>query len=1028
MSWWHRRWLLLCMVWIACTSVLLLSLIWSHHHVLAASRASDWEMMPPELPYARAKVSKAHPSSQPRALFDYRNKLLMVSETVPSPNDGGGLRTREVIEAASATLHLQPWVLARAQWRNFRVDELFERLGVHIVASQNQLPQGESGDEADEVRRESLLLGEGFSAPTGSGQIIEDFPALFQLMTRTEHGNASSSLRLVIMAMWSYHTAPSGDPHWTIPELVLPQLKQLPGAVPCAVIMSDDLQHRRFRLESSLTEEQAERLAAREMAAYAAADGVFFVSREDREEVEKTLLKRREQEGIASTFEMPLLITLPYVGTYETAANRTRHVTPQLGLREPLLLYVGSATRSNEQAVSWLVHRVLPILRQARPGLQLTLAGSRQRTYRVPGIRVLGFVDDLDSIIARASVLLLPTFVPSGVATKILSGVRRKKPVVTTSAGRRGIWHANDTLPPACRHESKPLIVRDDPSEYAAAALALLGDRRAYLGIQRCLDSFSDALTEYQQRRAMLMMQDHCLARHPESLGVRADDSKMPIADHSNPQDDKTRLPATAGNVSRPETDRKHSHFPIEPLLVPTRDDITDTALQLTKHASWEWGPGRLRALDLTIVTSFVSKDAQYVLGWFADIRRQRALHVFVMELVVGCFEDDAYTFMLNAINASRGLLGGLARVSVCLFARDPGIYGMWDAIIGRERTAPIVTNWNVDDRKSPFSLNRRLNVLNANLLIDAVTSGVLLFNDSRFTWDGRNLTYTMRLFDLCEDRLLGIQDMFVVHWNASNAALEPRPFVHGSRNVPHNSPMWRKAMHQWIGGFRPKDELGCYDFSFWVRALRRGVRIHHINEPLEMYLSRATSHGHQTHAWESPKWADRWTNECDSRQEWAENHAALLRAVKGKYKTWGQCSAPVQRLYPQVVHHLYSPERTFVLSIPNSRMLCVGATDFRRSIETHTHARIIIWRDAPFKDLMCMHEFRDSDSTVMDGVKWCKWTCNACMLQVSDTGQVFWSNASITRYLFRAWRNETSCWRPKAPLWLPRQTLPRET
>ena len=90
--------------------------------------------------------------------------------------------------------------------------------------------------------------------------------------------------------------------------------------------------------------------------------------------------------------------------------------------------------------------------------------------------------------------------------------------------------------------------------------------------------------------------------------------------------------------------------------------------------------------------------------------------------------------------------------------------------------------------------------------------------------------------------------------------------------------------MHRSVGGFRPKDARGCYDFSFWVRALRRGVRIQHINEPLEMYLARPTSHGHRTHAWEAPAWADRWTNECDSPQEWEANRAAVLHAARGRH------------------------------------------------------------------------------------------------------------------------------------------------
>ena len=101
--------------------------------------------------------------------------------------------------------------------------------------------------------------------------------------------------------------------------------------------------------------------------------------------------------------------------------------------------------------------------------------------------------------------------------------------------------------------------------------------------------------------------------------------------------------------------------------------------------------------------------------------------------------------------------------------------------------------------------------------------------------------------------------------------------------------------MHRSVGGFRPKDARGCYDFSFWVRALRRGVRIQHINEPLEMYLARPTSHGHRTHAWEAPAWADRWTNECDSPQEWQANRAAVLHAARGRYAGWGECAPPME-------------------------------------------------------------------------------------------------------------------------------------
>ena len=88
-------------------------------------------------------------------------------------------------------------------------------------------------------------------------------------------------LQIALLAMWSFHIAPSGDVHLTIPEVATPLLRQYAPDT-CVVLASDDIQHRRFSVEMGLSVESSARLAERELAAYAAADGVFFVSREDR--------------------------------------------------------------------------------------------------------------------------------------------------------------------------------------------------------------------------------------------------------------------------------------------------------------------------------------------------------------------------------------------------------------------------------------------------------------------------------------------------------------------------------------------------------------------------------------------------------------------------------------------------------------------------------------------------------------------------------------------------------------------------
>ena len=70
---------------------------------------------------------------------------------------------------------------------------------------------------------------------------------------------------------------------------------------------------------------------------------------------------------------------------------------------------------------------------------------------------------------------------------------------------------------------------------------------------------------------------------------------------------------------------------------------------------------------------------------------------------------------------------------------------------------------------------------------------------------------------------------------------------------TPFGVARWMDGGGTPVGGFRAEGGLGCYDFSFWLRLLRAGFYVHHLNEPIEMYLERPTSHGHRTHTPTAP-------------------------------------------------------------------------------------------------------------------------------------------------------------------------------
>ena len=50
------------------------------------------------------------------------------------------------------------------------------------------------------------------------------------------------------------------------------------------------------------------------------------------------------------------------------------------------------------------------------------------------------------------------------------------------------------------------------------------------------------------------------------------------------------------------------------------------------------------------------------------------------------------------------------------------------------------------------------------------------------------------------------------------------------------------------------------------------------MQDPLEMYLARGSSHGHRTHAWAAPTHA--WANECDPPETWDANRKAVIESA----------------------------------------------------------------------------------------------------------------------------------------------------
>lgn len=146
---------------------------------------------------------------------------------------------------------------------------------------------------------------------------------------------------------------------------------------------------------------------------------------------------------------------------------------PRLPLRPPRLVYIGPMHwPPNLDAVQWFAAAILPRIRARYPEVIFQVIGADPhgslRGFAEPShrIEVLGYVDDPAGHFAGAAALVVPLRAGAGMRVKILDGLARGVPIVTTQLGCSGI----------AVESGRHVLIADDPAEFAAATLRLLDD------------------------------------------------------------------------------------------------------------------------------------------------------------------------------------------------------------------------------------------------------------------------------------------------------------------------------------------------------------------------------------------------------------------------------------------------------------------------------------------------------------------------------------------------------------------------
>jgi glycosyltransferase involved in cell wall biosynthesis len=141
----------------------------------------------------------------------------------------------------------------------------------------------------------------------------------------------------------------------------------------------------------------------------------------------------------------------------------------------------------------------------------------------------------------------------------------------------------------------------------------------------------------------------------------------------------------------------------------------------------------------------------------------------------------------------------------------DPGLYAAWNICVKKAKT-DLVGNWNVDDRKNPWSLEVLRSAFVTNPDIDvAYGRTVVSFKENE-------------------------------NWSEINPYLYyPTAQVHNwkdlvGNNHPHCMPVWKKSLHDRFGFFNEK-YLTASDSDMWIRAAKQGAKFHLVDETIGIYF-----------------------------------------------------------------------------------------------------------------------------------------------------------------------------------------------
>jgi len=165
--------------------------------------------------------------------------------------------------------------------------------------------------------------------------------------------------------------------------------------------------------------------------------------------VELSVMHASDVVWVTSTHERDVLAGYDSSLHVEIVPNihRVHRHVPPFADRQHLLFIGGFRHPPNEDAVQYFVSEILPLVTERLPQVQLLIVGSHVPPHiadlESAHVRVLGYVKDVEPIIATCRLSVAPLRYGAGVKGKISQSLAYGLPVVTTPVGAEGMHLAD---------------------------------------------------------------------------------------------------------------------------------------------------------------------------------------------------------------------------------------------------------------------------------------------------------------------------------------------------------------------------------------------------------------------------------------------------------------------------------------------------------------------------------------------------------------------------------------------------------